>query len=61
MTEGELERAWLRACRLIEWMSDYVGDMAPGDYTNCYSDLNSHFIAQARYDREHGPDARPNA
>jgi hypothetical protein len=40
-------RAFKRANRLIEWMSAYIGQMAPGDYGDCYSDLNLHGIFMA--------------
>lgn len=33
-----------RADRLIAWMSRYIGKMAPGDYGDCYADLNAHYL-----------------
>lgn len=33
-----------RAARLITWMSKYIGSMAPGDYPDCYADLNNHMV-----------------
>lgn len=42
------DEAWQRACRLITFMSKYIGKMAPGGYANLYVDLNEHFIAAGR-------------
>jgi hypothetical protein len=44
MDQTELEAALLRADKLIEWMSGYIGNMAPGAYGDCFRDLNDHFI-----------------
>jgi hypothetical protein len=44
----ELEAALLRANKLIEWMSTYIGVMAPGDYDRCYRDLNEHGMFMSR-------------
>ena len=38
----ELTAALQRADKLIRWMSSYIGNMAPGDYAECYRDLNEH-------------------
>lgn len=32
----------LRADKLIQWMSGYIGKMTPGAYADCYKDLNEH-------------------
>jgi hypothetical protein len=42
-----------RADRLIAWMSKYIGQMAPGDYGECYAELNQHhlFMDQWRSER----------
>lgn len=40
----ELRDAFDRACKLIDWMAEYIGDMAPGSYSNCFADLNEHFL-----------------
>lgn len=42
-TQAELAEAFERACKLIRFMGDYVGQMAPGDYDNFYADLNAHW------------------
>lgn len=49
MTERD---ALERSDRLIAWMSRYIGQMAPGDYSNCYADLNEHclYMAALRHD-----------
>lgn len=44
MDSAELKEALVRADKLIEWMSNYIGSMAPGDYFDCFSDLNKHYI-----------------
>lgn len=44
MADVALSAALQRADRLITWMSRYIGNMAPGDYGSCYSDLNEHGI-----------------
>ena len=44
MDQMEIEAALLRANKLIEWMSGYIGQMAPGAYGECFRDLNEHFI-----------------
>lgn len=33
-----------RADRLLTWMMQYIGQMAPGEYSDCYVDLNAHCI-----------------
>lgn len=48
VTSDELRSGLLRADRLIEWMSKYVGQMAPGDYAGCYTDLNEHELLMHR-------------
>jgi hypothetical protein len=45
MTDRE---ALHRADRLISWMEKYIGNMAPGGYADCFSDLNEHHIYMAR-------------
>jgi hypothetical protein len=45
-----MEEALRRADRLIEWMSGYIGSMAPGKYANCFYDLNQHFLFMERLD-----------
>lgn len=47
-TEAELVEALTRANRLIEWMSKYIGAMAPGTYAECYRDINEHGIFMGR-------------
>lgn len=42
MTDIELTAALRRADKLIRWMSTYIGGMAPGNYAECYHDLNEH-------------------
>lgn len=37
-----------RACRLISWMANYIGKMAPMAYGDCFAELNEHFIAMNR-------------
>lgn len=37
-----------RADRLINWMSEYIGQMAPGKYADCYKELNEHGIYMER-------------
>ena len=37
-----------RSSRLISWMAGYIGNMAPGRYTECFQELNTHFIAMGR-------------
>lgn len=37
-----------RACRLISWMANYIGKMAPGAYSECYAELNDHFLSMGR-------------
>lgn len=44
MTNEDLVAALVRADRLITWMAGYIGKMAPGDYPNCYIDLNEHWV-----------------
>ena len=41
---ARLRKALERADKLIDFMSEYVGGMAPGDYANFYADLNEHFL-----------------
>jgi hypothetical protein len=43
-TRADMERA----NRLINWMAGYIGKMAPGWYSDCYSDLNEHFMTMQR-------------
>lgn len=45
---AEMGEALDRADRLIEWMSKYVGQMAPGSYGECYKDLNDHGLYMQR-------------
>lgn len=40
----DLLEALHRANDLINWMSKYIGKMAPGSYHQCYSDLNEHWL-----------------
>jgi hypothetical protein len=51
-----------RADRLIQWMTGYIGQMAPGKYQDCFSDLNEHGLfmkALKRAERQAGiTDAR---
>lgn len=42
MENDDLVAALHRADKLIEWMSKYIGQMAPGKYGDCYTDLNEH-------------------
>lgn len=52
MTEidtAELTAALQRADKLIRWMSSYIGKMAPGDYADCYRDLNTHAMFMDRF------------
>lgn len=44
ITREDLERA----NRLINWMAGYIGNMAPGSYSDCYADLNEHLILMQR-------------
>ena len=37
-----------RATRLINWMAGYLKHMAPGYYSECYAELNDHFLAVER-------------
>lgn len=50
MTPKEMCEALDRADRLINWMSKYIGKMAPGDYQGCYVDLNEHYLFMGRLD-----------
>lgn len=52
-TEAELLAALARAGKLIDWMSNYIGQMAPGKYQDCFVDLNEHglFMRQNRIAR----------
>ena len=43
-TRDELIGALRRADKLIQWMSAYIGKMAPGNYADCFRDLNEHGI-----------------
>ncbi len=45
---NDIEAALHRANKLITWMSTYVGNMAPGDYSDCYRDLNNHWVFMAK-------------
>lgn len=38
----QMREALDRADRLVQWMSNYIGKMAPGAYHNCIVDLNEH-------------------
>jgi uncharacterized protein YgfB (UPF0149 family) len=44
----DFDEAMRRADRLIQWMSKFIGQMAPGQYSDCYRELNEHgiFVAQ---------------
>lgn len=42
MKKTEMRLALDRADRLVQWMSAYIGQMAPGKYHDCYADLNEH-------------------
>jgi len=46
-----LIEALVRADRLITWMSQYIGDMAPGAYKECYKELNDHYMFMATLNR----------
>lgn len=48
----DLRVALNRAEKLIDWMAGYIGNMAPGSYSDCYSDLNEHFLFMAQYGRK---------
>ncbi len=54
----ELTTALQRADKLIKWMSGYIGKMAPGDYANCYRDLNEHGMFMDRLNRIDTSDER---
>ena len=47
MNEADLLTALRRADKLLGWMTQYIGQMAPGDYADCYRDLNEHYIFMA--------------
>lgn len=40
-----MQDALVRADKLIQWMSKYIGQMAPRDYSECYTDLNEFGLA----------------
>ena len=48
---AELATALRRADRLITWMTAYIGNMAPGNYAECYRDLNEHGLFMSRLNR----------
>lgn len=45
--------ALIRADKLIRWMAKYIGQMAPGDYADCFADLNRHFIYMDELKKEY--------
>jgi hypothetical protein len=47
-TVEELVAALNRAHKLVDWMIGYVAKMSPGDYHECYADLNEHFLFMER-------------
>jgi hypothetical protein len=49
VTNGDLISAINRANRLIEWMSAYVGRMCPGNYHDCYAEMNEHGLFMQRH------------
>lgn len=57
MKKTQMREALDRANKLIEWMSQDIGHMAPGDYHDCYADLNEHGLfmeALARAEKQAG-------
>ena len=50
LTTNDLRAALVRADKLVNWMAGYIGKMAPGDYHDCYTDLNTHglFMGELR-------------
>lgn len=51
MDDDDLMTALLRADRLLQWMTGYIGKMAPGAYANCYKDLNEHGVFMQQLQR----------
>lgn len=47
----EMRAALDRADRLINWMASYIGQMAPGKYQDCFSDLNEHGLFMSKLKR----------
>lgn len=57
VAKTDMREALDRADRLITWMSGYIGQMAPGKYADCFSDLNEHGLYMAdlkRHERKAG-------
>ncbi len=44
MEKTQMRQALDRADKLLQWMAPYIGNMAPGNYQESYSDLNEHFL-----------------
>jgi len=54
MPRDDLVAALHRADKLIDWMAKGIGRLAPGDYPECYSDLNEHFLFMEQLKRREG-------
>jgi hypothetical protein len=56
-SEAELKAALLRADKLIQWMSQGIGRLAPGSYSAASKDYNEHCIFMHNLDDRVDPDA----